>query len=192
MVPLFLFPFLCLCCSLSAPVRNWRLADSITGSPACWRALETDNYKNIDFVKNLPPQDCRLTYDGEHDGHGGALIVSIANVIEIDGWLTIANPDIALVHPGTNDSWGEQPTSRTIDSFTIVFNKIRTKNLKIEIRFAQIIPPEPTGISPCPQHRAGHVGNATLHGGITNRRRCQHTRFGTTTDIEETISFTIF
>jgi lysophospholipase L1-like esterase len=133
---------------LSAPIRIWCLGDSITGSPGCWRALlwrklQTDNYKNIDFVGSLPPPQCGFTYDGENDGHGGYLIVNIARQTEINNWLNIANPDIVLIHLGTNDCWNGHLTSETIDSFTTVLNKIRAKNPKIYVLLAQIIPLQP-------------------------------------------------
>jgi lysophospholipase L1-like esterase len=180
----------------SAPVRIWCLGDSITGSPGCWRALlwrklQADNYKNTDFVGSLPPQGCGFTYDGEHDGHGGALIATIAKGTEIDGWLTIANPDVAIIHLGTNDCWGGHPTSETIDAFTAVLGKIRAKNPKVYVLLAQIIPLEPTKTSPCAEC-PGRVNalNAALatwaaqHSTATSPIVVvdQHTGFATATD----------
>jgi lysophospholipase L1-like esterase len=147
--------------SLSAPVRIWCLGDSITGSPGCWRALlwrklQTDGYTNTDFVGSLSGQDCSFTFDSEHDGHGGYLITDVQKGLyknndgPIDKWLTIANPDIALIHFGTNDAWNGIAAATICDAYTWVLNKIRGKNPAAYILMAQIIPLAPTQFN-CPE-----------------------------------------
>src|SRR6266568_8089483 len=94
----------------SSPVRIMPLGDSITGGPGCWRALLWDNlqsagYTTIDFVGTLPDGGCQTApYDGDNEGHGGYLATGIANQNQLPGWLSATNPDIVLMHLGTNDA----------------------------------------------------------------------------------------
>src|SRR5262245_24428169 len=67
----------------AAPVKIMPLGDSITGSPGCWRALlwqslQQNGYTNIDMVGTLPAQGCSVAYDGDNEGHGGALVTTVA------------------------------------------------------------------------------------------------------------------
>jgi lysophospholipase L1-like esterase len=118
-------------------------------------------------VGSLPPQGCGFTYDGEHDGHGGALIVTMSKSAEFDGWLNIANPDIAIIHLGTNDCWGGHPTAETIDAFTTILGRIRAKNPKVYVLLAQIIPLSPRGGSLCAECPNRVIAlNTALHRGI--------------------------
>ncbi|HEX9538845.1 MAG TPA: hypothetical protein VGA04_11820, partial [Streptosporangiaceae bacterium] len=94
----------------SAPVKIMPLGDSITGSPGCWRALlwnmlQNAGYTNIHFVGTLPPQGCGIPYDGNNEGHGGALATGIVSQNLLPGWLAATNPDIVMMHLGTNDVW---------------------------------------------------------------------------------------
>src|SRR5689334_14862546 len=82
----------------AAPVRVMPLGDSITGSPGCWRALlwqklQTAGLTNVDFVGTLPPQGCGFTYDGDNEGHGGALATQVAAQNQLPGWLSATHPD---------------------------------------------------------------------------------------------------
>lgn len=102
-------------------VRIMPLGDSITGSPGCWRALLWNNlqnagYTNIHFVGTQPPQGCGIPYDGANEGHGGALATNIVSLNELPGWLSATNPDIVLMHLGTNDVWSN--IARWYVSFT--------------------------------------------------------------------------
>jgi hypothetical protein len=153
--------FLLACLALSAPVRIWPLGDSITGSPGCWRALlwrklQDDGYTDIDFVGSQSPQGCGFPFDGEHDGHPAYLITNMAKGVyydstTIDDWLAIANPDIAMIHLGTNDCWAGKTTDETIEAFTFVLDKIRGNNPKVYILLCQILPLNPSGGSSCPE-----------------------------------------
>ncbi len=96
--------------SAAAPVRVMPLGDSITGSPGCWRALlwnrlQAGGYTAVDFVGTLGPQGCGQPYDGDNEGHGGALVTNVANQNLLPGWLSATRPDVVLMHFGTNDVW---------------------------------------------------------------------------------------
>lgn len=153
---------LCLCFLWSIPacpaaaVKIMPLGDSITGSPGCWRALLwkdlTDSgLTDIDFVGTQYPQGCAFAYDGEHEGHGGALATTVAGTNELTGWLAATHPDIVLMHFGTNDVWSNRSTQQILDAFTVLVNQMRQDNADMIVLVAQIIPVAPDSCTECPQ-----------------------------------------
>jgi hypothetical protein len=89
----------------AAPTRVMALGDSITGSPGCWRALlwkhlQDTGHTDVDFVGTRPAEGCGFTYDGENEGHGGALVTAVADQNQLVGWLSSADPDVVLMHFG--------------------------------------------------------------------------------------------
>lgn len=138
------------------PVRIMPLGDSITGSPGCWRALlwqdlTNNGYTNIDFVGTQSPQGCGFDYDGEHEGHSGYLATDIADQGQLPGWLSATNPDIVLMHLGTNDVWNARSTEAILDAYTTLVGQMRESNPDMTILVAQIIPMNPSGCSSCYQ-----------------------------------------
>lgn len=121
------------------------LGDSITGSPGCWRAylwrqLQSNGYRDIDMVGSLPGSGCGFSYDGNNEGHGGFSVVNIANQNLLPGWLSATNPDVVLVHLGTNDIWGGRTTSAILTAYTKIVQQMRAKNPRMKIIVAKIIP----------------------------------------------------
>jgi lysophospholipase L1-like esterase len=100
-------------------------------------------------VGSLAGQGCGFEYDGEHDGHGGYLITGIQNGDypsgdgPFDSWLSIAQPDIVLLHMGTNDAWSGIATEKICAGYTWALEKIRAQNPNVYILIAQIIPLSP-------------------------------------------------
>jgi lysophospholipase L1-like esterase len=140
----------------SDPVRIMPLGDSITGSPGCWRALlwnrlQSTGFTNIDFVGTLPPQGCGVAHDGDNEGHGGFLAVNIANQNQLVGWLANTNPDVVMMHLGTNDVWNARSTTEILAAFTTLVNQMRANNPAMRVLVAQIIPMNPSNCAPCAQ-----------------------------------------
>ncbi|MFC7642313.1 GDSL-type esterase/lipase family protein [Streptosporangium lutulentum] len=124
------------------------LGDSITGSPGCWRAilwnrLANTGHTDIDFVGTLPPQGCGLAYDGENEGHGGALVTGVADQNQLPGWLSATRPDIVMMHFGTNDVWSNRPTATILSAYGKLVDQMRASNPDMKILVAQIIPMDP-------------------------------------------------
>jgi lysophospholipase L1-like esterase len=141
--------------SATVPVRIMPLGDSITGGPGCWRALLWDRlqrtgYTNIDFVGTLPGGGCSVPFDGDNEGHGGYQATGIANQNQLPGWLSATNPDIVLMHLGTNDVWNNVPTATIMAAFDKLLGQMRTNNPNVKILVAQIIPMTPNGCTWCP------------------------------------------
>src|SRR6185436_12713784 len=131
------------------------LGDSITGS-TCWRAklwdrLQTSGYTNIDFVGTLNTTGCGVTYDGDNEGHGGYLVAGVANENLLPPWLSATNPDIVLMHFGTNDVWNQVSTTNILAAYSTLVDQMRANNPNMKIIVAQIIPMDPSGCGTCYQ-----------------------------------------
>jgi lysophospholipase L1-like esterase len=140
----------------AAPVRIMPLGDSITGSPGCWRALlwnrlQSTGFTNIDFVGTLPPQGCAVPYDGDNEGHGGALVTAVADQNQLVGWLAATRPDVVLMHFGTNDVWSARTPDVVLAAYSKLVDQMRASNPGMRILVAQIIPLAPAGCADCPQ-----------------------------------------
>ncbi|GIH07649.1 hypothetical protein Rhe02_57160 [Rhizocola hellebori] len=140
---------------MAAPLRIMPLGDSITGGPGCWRALlwdrlQRNGFTNIDFVGTLPGGGCSVAHDGDNEGHGGFLATGIANQNQLPGWLSATQPDIVLMHLGTNDVWNNVPAATIIAAFTRLVDQMRASNASMKILVAQIIPMAPSGCTWCP------------------------------------------
>jgi lysophospholipase L1-like esterase len=148
----------------AAAVRIMPLGDSITGSPGCWRALlwnrlQSSGFTNIDFVGTLPPQGCGVPYDGDNEGHGGALVTQVAAQNQLPGWLAATTPDIVLMHFGTNDVWSGLDPATVLAAYGRLVDQMRASNPNMKILVAQIIPLNPSGCADCP-NRAIALNNA--------------------------------
>ncbi|WP_250214321.1 fibronectin type III domain-containing protein [Acrocarpospora catenulata] len=177
----------------AAPVRIMPLGDSITGSPGCWRALlwnrlQSTGYTNIDFVGTLGPQGCGVSYDGDNEGHGGFLATNVANANQLPGWLSATNPDIVLMHFGTNDVWSNIAPATILSAFSTLVDQMRANNPNMKILVAKIIPMAASACAACPQRvidfnnaiPAWAAGKTTAASPITVVD--QWTNFNTTTD----------
>lgn len=136
------------------PVRIMPLGDSITGSPGCWRALLWDRlqktgYTGIDFVGTLGPQGCGIAHDGDNEGHGGILGTNIAAQNLLPGWLAATDPDIVLMHLGTNDVWSNRSTADILAAYSTMVDQMRARNPAVTVLVAQIIPVNPPTCGEC-------------------------------------------
>jgi lysophospholipase L1-like esterase len=133
------------------------LGDSITGSPGCWRAVlwqrlqQAGLASSVDFVGTLPPQGCGFTYDGENEGHGGFLATTIAEQNQLVGWLAATDPDVVMMHLGTNDVWNNRSPATILAAFTKLVGQMRAANPAMKVLVAQIIPMTPGNCAECTQ-----------------------------------------
>jgi lysophospholipase L1-like esterase len=136
------------------PVRIMPLGDSITGSPGCWRALlwnrlQAAGHTNIDFVGTLPTQGCGVAHDGDNEGHGGILGTNIAGQNLLPPWLAATDPDIVLMHLGTNDVWSNLSPATILAAYGKMVDQMRVQNPRMKVLVAQIIPMNPSNCSDC-------------------------------------------
>ncbi|MFN7161115.1 MAG: GDSL-type esterase/lipase family protein [Candidatus Gracilibacteria bacterium] len=89
-----------------------------------------------------------LYYDADNEGHAGWTTGDILKGINgnssysFDTWIKDANPDIVVIHLGTNDILKNQstPLSAAVENMKTIISKIRTQNPKAVILMAKIIP----------------------------------------------------
>ncbi|MGI5185981.1 cellulose binding domain-containing protein [Dactylosporangium sp. CA-152071] len=140
----------------AAAVRIMPLGDSITGNPGCWRALlwndlQNGGNTNIDFVGTQPPQGCAVPYDGDGEGHGGALVTAVADQNQLPAWLAASRPDVVLMHFGTNDVWSNRSTDTILAAYGKLVDQMRASNPAMRVLVAQIIPMNPSSCAECAQ-----------------------------------------
>ena len=54
-----------------------------------------------------------MPYDGDNEGHGGILGTNIADQNLLPAWLAATDPDVVLMHLGTNDVWNNRSPACT-------------------------------------------------------------------------------
>lgn len=129
------------------PLRIMPLGDSITqGSRDSYRRPLWFKLRqagmNVDFVGSMSrgyglsfkTQD----FDGDHEGHWGWRADEVLN--RVDEWITRSNPDIVLLHLGTNDIGIGQPIEETTSEIGWIVQRLRQYKPDIHILLAAIIP----------------------------------------------------
>lgn len=130
-------------------IRIMPLGDSITQGDKnynsyrrlLWKQLYNEGY-NFDFVgstqQNFMGAPPVSDFDLDHEGHWGRRVDQILE--NIGGWVRTTQPDIVLIHLGTNDIIQGQSVESTIAELKELIYKIRNINPRIKILIAQIIP----------------------------------------------------
>ncbi|KAF1994810.1 carbohydrate esterase family 3 protein [Amniculicola lignicola CBS 123094] len=119
-------------------VKIMAFGASIVGAPGCWRAmlwkkLQDSDIKNTDFVGSNKAPDCGFPYDGENEGHAGALAIEYASKGNLTGWLAAAKPDVIVMHVGTNDVVQNKPTADIITAYGTLVDQMRNSKPTIKI-----------------------------------------------------------
>ncbi|MGH7177092.1 MAG: NPCBM/NEW2 domain-containing protein [Tepidisphaeraceae bacterium] len=134
---------------LLASVRIMPLGDSITEgySPYnsyrywLWNKLNENHY-DVNFVGSMhgvnggPPRFSN--WDQDHEGHAGWTADDIAD--RAQRWATDHEPDIVLLHIGTNDIFAGQSAAGIIVDVSDIIDALRRANPRITVLLAKIIP----------------------------------------------------
>ncbi|KAK9311243.1 SGNH hydrolase-type esterase domain-containing protein [Lipomyces starkeyi] len=122
------------------------LGDSIT-EWGCWRAylwnkLRQGGIENIDFVGSVTSTTiCNVSdWDRNNEGHAGYLAIDIASNNLLVGWLSSANPDIVIMHLGTNDIANNKQILDIITAFSTLVDQMRANKPTMKILIAKVIP----------------------------------------------------
>ena len=134
------------------PTRIMPLGDSITkgyivDEPAIesgyrgplWSKLLEDGYR-FDFIgETSSGEEYNTSFDADHNGYNGFTISNINN--RVDNYLVLKNPDIILLHIGTNDfKNGANPNLNTVTNHVkSILDKIYAYNPNITILLARIL-----------------------------------------------------
>ena len=149
-------------------VKIMPLGDSITEASSSaallpsyrsylWSDLEAGGYTDVDFVgsrfgvydESNPPAgefDPGGNWDKDNEGHWGWRTDEILNGRPssypgtLSQWATTYQPDIALVHLGTNDAIQFQNPASTITELISVITTLRAANPNVTVFVAQLIP----------------------------------------------------
>jgi parallel beta-helix repeat protein len=106
-----------------------------------WQLLQSGGF-NVDFVGSLnlnkdgpPPHP---DFDMDHEGHSSWRADHM--LAQIETFAATHQPDIALIHLGSNDVFEYQSNSSTIAELGQIIDKLRLVNPNIKILLGQIIP----------------------------------------------------
>jgi lysophospholipase L1-like esterase len=129
--------------------RIMPLGDSVTQGDAShnsyrrplWKTLEVVGFA-VDFVgsqrsnhKGSPPQ---ADFDTDHEGHWGWRTDQILE--HIQEWTKTHEPDVLLVHLGSNDVFQQQTIESTVEDIKALIEAVRSSQPMSVILIAQIIP----------------------------------------------------
>ncbi|MBC8109260.1 MAG: carbohydrate-binding protein [Anaerolineae bacterium] len=131
-------------------IRIMPLGDSITQSFGnfnsyryyLWQKLEDAGY-GVDFVGSQTkaagdqfPAD--FDFDQDHEGHSGFTTADIK--AQIANWALSAQPDVVLIHLGTNDMRFGMGTNTAINNIEDIIDILRSVNPNVKIVLAKLIP----------------------------------------------------
>ncbi len=132
------------------PLRIMPLGDSITYGVSTgggyrlplYVALTNAGY-NVDFVGTQTANGAAGLPDSDHEGHSGWKIsdAAIGLYENILGWLSvIPDPDVVLVHIGTNDSGGGTAFTNAVDRLDALITRIATTRPYAHIIVTSLLP----------------------------------------------------
>ncbi len=132
-----------------SPLRIMPLGDSITQADSehdsyrrpLFKSLELEGW-SVDFVGSLssnyrggPP---RQDFDLDHEGHWGFRVDEILE--DVRRWVLAEEPDVLLVHLGSNDVFRDQSVSSTLEELSQLIDVVREARPDAAFLVAQIIP----------------------------------------------------
>jgi lysophospholipase L1-like esterase len=136
------------------------IGDSITRA-TCWRArlwqsLNQSHPGAFDLVGTLASDNgCTPSgYDQDNQGYSSSLLTEIVagvttartcdpvcpTLSDLAAAFTAKQPDIALIHFGTNDVWNGKPAADIINGYSQLVDKLRAANPNVKVLIAKIIP----------------------------------------------------
>ncbi|AGZ43514.1 GDSL-type esterase/lipase family protein [Actinoplanes friuliensis] len=111
---------------------------SIPGSgyrAGLWTKLVAGAGLAVDFVGSM---NSGSLPDTDNEGHSGYRIDQIT--ANVTGWLTAAQPDVILLHIGTNDFWQDHETSTASKRLGLLLDKIHQVRPSATLIVAEIVP----------------------------------------------------
>lgn len=131
------------------PIRVMPVGDSITQGDvyhntyrrALWLRLQEAGY-DVDFVGTLtyhfggPPPN--PDFDQNHEGHWGWRADEILRIIGTSA--QAVQPDIVLLHLGSNDMFQGQSAESTINDISQIIDTLRRVNPRVTVFVCQVIP----------------------------------------------------
>lgn len=125
------------------PVRVMPLGDSITAgvgsrSGGSYRTVLYDRLRasglDVDFVGS---RQSGSGADPDHEGHGGWTVERIA--AQVDGWLELYQPDVVLLHIGTNNVTRGEPPVRIARKLSGLIDRIRAARPQAHVLVSEVV-----------------------------------------------------
>ncbi|MFT5050859.1 MAG: acyl-CoA thioesterase-1 [Chlamydiales bacterium] len=150
-------------------LRIMPLGDSITESQTgfasyrywLWQDLASFGYC-VNFVggqTGVSGTPLFPDFDQAHEGHTGFRADQVLN--NISGWTAAVNPDIVLMHLGTNDIWQGHSAASTVSELDQIIDEMRAIRPRVVVLVAQVIPMLPADIMPFNALLPGFVASKT-------------------------------
>src|SRR4051794_8266874 len=127
----------------AAPVRIMALGDSITYG----LGSQTRSSYRVDLQQRLALAGLAVDFVGsrqsgagvdlDNEGHGGWTIRQIA--ARVDGWLATYQPDVVLLHIGTNDLAFDDDVAHAPERLSALVDRIRAARPSAEIFVQKIV-----------------------------------------------------
>ena len=120
--------------------------DSITSADG-WRGLLRERLGEgaVEFVGTQGRAPDR------HEGRSGTLVTDVAASGRLAGWLAAAEPDVVLMHYGTNDLWrGTRTQAEIVAAYDEVLATLRGHDAGIHLLMARLLPMDPDDQPGCP------------------------------------------
>ena len=92
----------------------------------------------VDFVGSLRSRHPRPDFDRDHEGHWGWRVDQVLE--EVRDWVAAEEPDILLIHLGSNDLFQGQSVSSTLEELEELVDAVRESRPNAMFLVAQIIP----------------------------------------------------
>lgn len=130
----------------SGPYKILPLGDSITAARSpqqsyrypLWQHLTEAGYE-FDFVGTATgPDSLSPQVDDDHEGHWGWRADEV--LAQLPNWLEHSNPDIVLMHLGTNDLFQNQSNASTLNDLENIVATLRANNPAVIILASLLIP----------------------------------------------------
>ena len=105
-----------------------------------WLRLQQAGY-DVDFVGSMHEPFMGVgihDYDQDHEGHWGWTADRV--LTNLAAWAQVANPDIVLLHLGTNDMAADQSLAETVQELRDIIAILRRQNARVTVLMAQLIP----------------------------------------------------
>lgn len=132
-------------CIGASSIRIMPLGDSITyGYPApggyrtrLYSLLASEGY-SFDFVGSLTDNGSPDLPDPNHEGHPGWRAIDLS--ANIAGWLNVSDPDVILLHIGTNDLSTGASSATTLDRLNTLMGQIISQKPGVRLIVSSVVP----------------------------------------------------
>ncbi|SHJ59590.1 repeat domain (List_Bact_rpt) [Hymenobacter daecheongensis DSM 21074] len=113
---------------------------------ALWQKLQAGNY-SVDFVGsqkgNYNAPTPNPDFDLDHEGHWGWLAGQL--LVDAQSWAATYQPDIVLMHVGTNDMMIDNGIEDTKVEIGEIIDRLRLGQPNVTVLLAQLLPVAPSG-----------------------------------------------